>query len=184
MINIKEGVAKIFPEKFKQEGVVYICRRHKVLLILDEFKVLIALAALIALPIILDKYEITLFDEYRALLTALYIVALAFLATAFYARYYNWKYDLYIITDQRVIDSNRYFPFRKIFTEADLEKVQDSTYNVPGALGFFFHFGNVKIETAGEASNFEWSGIPSPRSAQQILRRAIETVRGNAGDEI
>jgi len=184
MINVKEGIAKIFPEKFKQEGVVYICRRHKVLLIVDEVKVLIALAALIALPIVLDKYEITLFDEYRGLLTALYITAFALVATAFYARYYNWKYDLYIITNQRVIDSNRYFPFRKVFTEADLEKVQDSSYNVPGALGFFFHFGNVRIETAGEASNFEWAGIPNPSSAQQILRQTIEAGGGHAGDEI
>lgn len=184
MINVREGISGLFPEKFKDEEVVYLCRRHKVLLILDEVKVIMALAALAALPIIIKRYDISFFDEYKGLSAAVYAAAFAFLALALYARYYNWKYDLYIITDQRVIDSNRYFPFRKVFTEAELKKVQDSTYDVPDALGFFFHFGNVKIETAGEASDFEWAGIPNPSSAQQILRQTIEAVNGHEGDSI
>lgn len=183
-MHLRDYINRLFPEKFNGEDVVYICRRHKVLLLVDEIKVLFALAIIVAIPAILNKYEINYIDKHKNIFTIFYIASLAFILLSFYAKYYNWKYDLYIITNQRIIDSNRYFPFRKVFTEAELGKVQDSTYYVPGALGYFFRFGNLRIETAGESANFEWSGIPNPSTAQRILRQTIEAVNGDAGYDL
>ncbi len=88
--------------------------------------------------------------------------------------WFNWRYDLYIITDRRIVDSTRRFPFRKKLAEAQLDRVQDTSYIKDGLLANVFNYGTIIIQTAGEAANFQWDGMPDPMRAQAVLRQAVE----------
>lgn len=179
---------RVFPGQFMDEEVLYLRHRHVVTLVKDLGIRGVMLLALIALPIIFKVLGNTKFSVGQtnpANLNFLnqvvgsiwfwlgFIVLFLILCGSFYAAVYNWQHDLYIITDQRVVDYNRFFPWRTSQTEAELDRIQDSQIRVNGFFANFFNYGSFNIETAGDVSPFSWNGIPSVDQAQRALRHAI-----------
>ncbi len=103
-----------------------------------------------------------------------YLVGLLIIFLWGFVHWFNWRYDLYVITDRRVVDSTRRFPFNKRLAEAQLDRVQDTSYEKSGLFANVFNYGTMIIQTAGEASNFKWEGMPDPVRAQAIVRSAVE----------
>ena len=63
--------------------------------------------------------------------------------------FFNWYFDVFIVTDERIIDVDFKNLIYKNITTAKIDKIEDVTYNVSGALPSFMNFGNVLIQTAG-----------------------------------
>ena len=53
--------------------------------------------------------------------------------------------------------------------------MQDTSYVKNGLFANLFNYGSITIQTAGEADNFVWNGMPDPVRAQAIVRQAVET---------
>ena len=68
--------------------------------------------------------------------------------------------DLWIITNQRVIDVEQHGLFRRETSEFGIDKVQDITVEVPHILATFLKYGNLRIQTAGERS-FTIKDVPN-----------------------
>lgn len=97
-----------------------------------------------------------------------------------YFTWYRYENDIWVVTDQRVIDSIKKHWFHKQISTADLVNVQDITVVRNGILGTTFNFGDVQCETAGERLKFVLSGIPKPSVALAEIDRARDAARRDA----
>ena len=183
-----------FPGKDPDENLVLVLRRHKFLLFRDVLLRLVLVSVVACLPILFsyaDQLPACVAGTLHKVQASswfwiAYGVVLPLLAIRVYAAYFNWKHDLYIITDRRVVDYNWYSPFRRRNTDAPLGRVQDSNYEKKGLFANLLNYGALYIETAAEKSPFAWNGLPGPDGAQRTLREAVINIKGSSSpaDEI
>ncbi|MBI3573080.1 MAG: PH domain-containing protein [Candidatus Kerfeldbacteria bacterium] len=79
-----------------------------------------------------------------------------------YGFWLDYSLDMFVITDQRVIDIEQTGLFDRTTAELDLSRVQDVTSEVKGFFPTMFHYGNVYIQTAGEKERFIFEQVPNP----------------------
>ncbi len=89
----------------------------------------------------------------------------------------RWFFNIYIVTNQRVVDVDFIHLLYKEFSEARLEKVQDLSYKTGGIFAAFFNYGDVEIQTAAELPNFEFDAVPRPESVIQTISELVEKVK-------
>jgi uncharacterized membrane protein YdbT with pleckstrin-like domain len=92
-------------------------------------------------------------------------------------QYQDWHNDEYLVTPDRLIDIER-IPF--VFEdkkEASLSQVQDVRYEIPSLEARILGWGNVYIETAGQARNFDFLYVPHPRAVQEEVMRRVGAFR-------
>jgi uncharacterized membrane protein YdbT with pleckstrin-like domain len=95
-----------------------------------------------------------------------------------YVDYWN---DVYIVTDNEVIDVQRnlaIFPLWFIFTEsrrqASLDKVQNVNLQIPNLLASVLGYGDVIVQTAGTEGTLDFLFVSNPRHVQaEVLRRLM-----------
>lgn len=90
------------------------------------------------------------------------------------ASFIHWFFNIYIVTNKRVVDIDFAYLLYKQFSEADLDKIQDISYTAGGILATVFDFGNVLIETAGEMPNIKFESIPYPEKTVETIRSLME----------
>lgn len=95
----------------------------------------------------------------------------------------DWRNDLYIITDDRVIDIEKVPFIREHRREARLDKIQDVRYLREGFIAIRLDFGNVRLETAGEIGEFTFDDVPHPRQVQEQIFKRLGDFRGRAQKE-
>lgn len=115
--------------------------------------------------------------------TSYYVVGTMFwyLATFGFAlaSFIGWFFNIYIVTNERIVDIDFFYLLYKKFSEAELTKIQDINYTSGGLLAAVFNFGNVVVETAGEAPNIDFELIPFPEKVVETIRELTE--RGEGG---
>jgi len=98
-------------------------------------------------------------------------------------RVIDWRNDLYVLTDDRVVDIEK-VPFRyEHRREASLDRIQDVSYLQEGFLAKTLNFGNVRLETAGEIGAFTFDNVPRPKDVQVEIFRRLEQFRARAREE-
>ncbi|MBI4066580.1 PH domain-containing protein [Candidatus Gottesmanbacteria bacterium] len=102
-----------------------------------------------------------------------------YLATAGFTlmSFLRWFFNIYIVTNERVVDIDFIHLLYKEFSEARLEKVQDLSYKTGGIFAAFFNFGDVAIQTAGELPNFEFDAVPRPERVIATISELVEKVK-------
>ena len=93
----------------------------------------------------------------------------------------DWRNDLYVVTDDRVIDIEKVPFVREHRREASLDKIQDVRYLQEGFIASRLDFGNVRLETAGGIGEFTFDSVPHPRRVQIEIFSRIEQSRRRAG---
>ncbi|MFH2085915.1 MAG: PH domain-containing protein [bacterium] len=90
------------------------------------------------------------------------------------AKFMGWFFNIYILTDERVVDVDfENIFFRKIST-AKTEEIQDVNVQSSGAFETFFGYGSVFIQTAAEVSQFDFLYVPNPDKVGKILNQLID----------
>lgn len=99
-----------------------------------------------------------------------------------YFTWYRYQNDVWVVTNQRILDSIRRHWFHHQMSSADLVDVEDINVAREGILATAFNFGDVRCQTAGEVPNFILSGIPEPAkvlgtidAARDAARRALRS---------
>jgi hypothetical protein len=90
---------------------------------------------------------------------------------------YRYDNDIWVITNQRVIDSTKKHWFHLQMSTADLVDVQDMTVKRSGFLNTMFDFGDIECETAGAVPKFALRGVPRPREVQAMVDRLRDQAR-------
>ena len=102
-------------------------------------------------------------------ITALIIV----LVTAIYPmiEYINWKYNLWCVTNLRVVDESGFFT--RYSKESPLDKINNVEYD-QSIWGRIFGFGNVDIQTAAELGETTYKLIHHPKLLKDTITHAQE----------
>jgi len=95
--------------------------------------------------------------------------------------YYRYQNDIWIITNQRLIDSTKFTPFNQRVSSADLVNVEDMTVEKNGMLPTMFNYGDLRCQTAGAQSNFILAGIPDPTKLLQLVDEQRDAARRELG---
>lgn len=103
-------------------------------------------------------------------------IAFWYLATFGYtlSNFLHWFFNIYIVTNERLVDIDFLYLLYKRFSEAELVKIQDISFTSGGLLATIFDFGSVSIETAGEAPNLIFEKVPHPEQVVETIRSLTE----------
>jgi uncharacterized membrane protein YdbT with pleckstrin-like domain len=161
-----------FESQEKGESIIFLLRRHWV----TNFKWVLFGILLIIFPAV---YEFVFLQEFPfSFLPKKYHVVVGIIWYLFsfifiLENYLIWYFNVYIITDRRVIDTDFYGIIHKKVSETPLRNIQDSTYNVSGIMATIFNFGDIKIQTAAESPEFEFEMVPNPSYIHDKLNDLI-----------
>ena len=139
----------------KDEKLLLIIRKHWIQLVPS---VLAWLVLTIALLVWMTNYSI-----------AFVII----LATAIFplVEYINWKYNLWAVTNMRVVDESGFFT--RYSKESPLDKINNVEYDQP-ILGRILGYGNVDIQTAAEMGETKYQLIHHPKLLKDTITHAQE----------
>ena len=167
-----------FETQEAEEAVVLFLRQH---VIVNVPWILITILLVIAPTFIFPKL-FSLLSLNFSLPTGYFFIGTIFwyLATFGFAlsSFIGWFFNIYIVTNERIIDIDFYYLLYKHFAEAELTKIQDISYESGGVFAALFNYGNVKVQTAGEAPNLEFDMVPFPEKIVETIRSLTEHTEG------
>jgi membrane protein YdbS with pleckstrin-like domain len=113
------------------------------------------------------------------------ITILWYLSIIFYVimNFLMWFYNVYIVTDERLIDVDFAGLLNKTVNIAELEKLEDVNYTQNGLMDSLFNMGDVIVQTAseqktqdasGELSAFTFEKIASPDMVAQVISQLMD----------
>lgn len=164
-----------FETQEKEEKVVLFLRQHLIVLLGPFLLVIVlALAPVVFFPL-LFTYLTLPFDvpiNYIVVGTAFwYVVTFGYALMSFL----RWFFNIYIVTDKRIVDIDFIHLLYKEFSEARLDKIQDITYKSSGIFSVFFDYGDAYVQTAGgDMPNIEFMSVPKPAKVVETISELLE----------
>jgi uncharacterized membrane protein YdbT with pleckstrin-like domain len=140
-----------------EERLLVIIRQHWLKLILP----FIAWVLLVVLLFVFLKEDNTKIALVISLLTAFYPAYL----------YLEWKYNLWAVTNMRVVDESGFFS--RYSKESPLDKINNVEYT-QSIWGRMFGFGDVEIQTAAELGDSKYTMIHDPKVLKDTITHAQE----------
>lgn len=175
-----------FPGQLPGEQVVQVIRKHPVVYV----KIVFAFLMVTILPILIvfrlwfDAYSTA--TNPNGTLVVILGASVYFLYGMLFAviAWVNDAFDIFIVTDQRLIDITQTSLLHRSVSSTPLEKIQDATGRVHGFLPTILVYGDLEIQTAaGDASKFFIDRIPDPDSVARDLLHRVKMRRGETTSE-
>ena len=171
-----------FPGQRPNEKILAVIRKHPIvyLRILIIFLLVSVMPIVIFINIWLSYYPFATYHTsgiIAGLFSCIYILyGLLLVCIA----WINEEFDIFIITNERLIDITQITLLRRNVSSTPLEQIQDTTSNVHGFLPTLVNYGNLTVQTAaGDASDFFIDHVSDPaRKARDILNWAHEKREG------
>lgn len=154
-----------------QEKIILVIRKHWFVMvrtiIIFLILVLMPVAVFTFLPLLSQIIDIAPAVPFINFLTALYLMVLLSLLFLAWMDYYL---DMWIVTNQRIIDIEQLGLFSRNVSEIPLERVQDVTLEVHGIFETVLKFGTIRIQTAGERE-FQITDVPHLYELKETILR-------------
>lgn len=168
-----------FPMQRPDEHVVMLLRRHWI--ILAHKVVHVFLLALIPPVLLTALFLGTDFEFIPG--TANYVmlvegVSIYYLFTllSYFHHFIDYHLDIWIVTDQRVVSIEQQGLFNRVVSELNIGRIQDVTSEMKGKVQTFMHYGQVHIETAGNAERFVFEEVPHPDEVARLILQVHDRV--------
>jgi hypothetical protein len=87
----------------------------------------------------------------------------------FFIIWIDYYLDVWVVTDQRIVNIEQKGLFSRVVSELELENIQDITTDVKGIIPTFLNFGNLYVQTAAEKERFVFRFIPDPYEVKDII---------------
>lgn len=143
----------------KDEQILFETHKHWYVLIMPFLFSLILIS--------LSLYFYTKLDPLRW-----WYFAIPFIAVLYFVfKYYSWKFDLWAVTNHRVIDEFGVFSINS--KESPIDKINNVSYQ-QSLLGRIMGFGDVQIQTAAEMGETSYTNISRPQQLKEALSNAQE----------
>ncbi len=158
-----------FENQHEKEQVLLVLRQHPILNIQWIFiSILMVFAPFLVFPILPFATVFPgIFGVFALLVWYMLIIAYAMESFLF------WYFNIYIITDERIIDVDFYSMIYKEVSEAKIDKIEDVTATTAGFLGAFFNYGTIVVQTAAEKRQFEFAAVPYPARVTKFLNELM-----------
>lgn len=160
------------------EKPVIFLRKHPIILI-GQLAIYVFLAVLPAigyliLPDVIDSW---LAEASYGTITVLLLTLFELSVLLFsYNAFMDWFLDVWVVTDERIVDVNQSGVFGREIAELQLAKVQDVAVEQKGVFATVFNYGRIRVQSAGEKMHFEFHGISRPN---EIQKKIIELVQND-----
>ena len=154
---------RYFPGQSTSERVFLVLRRSFI-----TYIAFLLIAAIMALPILVLAIAFIRYPDFfsnpqvNAVITLAGSAYLLFIIGLLFYGFIDHYLDVYIITDERIVDIRQTGFFKREISELHLREVQDVSALVKGFIPTVFHFGDIYIQTAGEHENFTFYAVPHP----------------------
>ncbi len=86
----------------------------------------------------------------------------------------DYYLDVWIVTNERIIDSEQKQLFSRVIAEHKISKIQDVATEVHGILPTFLNYGDVFIQTAAETKRFIFKQVPNPMEVKRTITALCE----------
>lgn len=161
------------------EDVVHLSRRHWIVL----YPLLAVDGLLGGVPLLGSVWLATTVDAgtVRLLILGIAIVWALAMVVRGYLRWYRYHHDVWLITNQRLIDSIRRHWFHRQVASADLVDIEDVSMERDGVVQTLLDFGDLRVQTAGEQENFLLRNIHHPAGVLTTLDRSRDDARHELG---
>ena len=167
-----------FETQYENEEVILLGRRHPITNL--GWLTLVSIATFI--PLFWETFP---FFSVLDNITITKVTVLWYLALTFYVIQNSllWFYNVYIVTDERLVDVDFVGLLNKTVNVADLNNLEDVNYSQNGLVDSLFNIGNVVVQTAseqktpdaaGELSAFTFEKISDPDKVAQVISQLID----------
>lgn len=85
----------------------------------------------------------------------------------------TWYFNVYIITDERIIDVDFLSLIYQNVSSAKIDNIEDVTATKGGAIRSILDFGTVTIQTAAEKREFEFEDVPHPSQVTKLINELM-----------
>ena len=178
-----------FPGKQPNEKVLMVIRKHMIVyarilfffFLTSVFPILVFISIWSRTFPLSSGGTISIVGYLGALLYLLYSLAILLIA------WLNEEFDLFILTNNRLIDITQVSFFKRTVATTPLSQIQDTTSDIHGILGTVLNYGSIDVQTAaGDASSFTIDHVHDPALvARRILNYAQQKKEnGDAGDHL
>lgn len=164
-----------FKGQYPNEEILLVVRRHW-FDILKQFLVIFLMALLLIFSLFAPSYFLNDFSGAKLqplifFLESSFSVLIWLYAFLIWIDYY---FDVWIITNKRIINVEQKGLFIRHISELELPKVQDVTTEIEGIIPSFLNYGDVYIQTAGTVTRFVFWHVPNPYKIKGIIMELQE----------
>ncbi|HYD34944.1 MAG TPA: PH domain-containing protein [Vitreimonas sp.] len=157
-----------FDSQLKGERVILLLRQHPI----TQLPWVLTAVGLALVPILFNVFPFLelLPARYQfAGLLGWYALVFSFILESFLM----WFFNVYLITDERIIDVDFYSLIYKNISAAKLDNIEDVSAATVGAVGSIFNYGTIRIQTAGTNTEFEFANVPQPAKVTTLLNELL-----------
>ena len=167
-----------FESQHESEEVILLGRRHPV----TNLGWVVAVSIALFVPMFWQEFP---FFAVLTELTLTKVTILWYLSLIFYSilNFLLWFYNVYIVTDERLVDVDFTGLLNKTVNVADLDNLEDVNYTQNGLMDSLLNMGDVIVQTAseqktpdasGELSAFTFEEISSPDKVSQVISQLMD----------
>jgi len=164
------------PGKLSGEKTIKILRRDFFIL----FKKVLFLILLILLPLIFFRIMIFSYPGLVAGPISYPVIVILgssyylFIWLFFFFSFIDYYLDVWIITNERIIDVQQKGFFARTISEQRLYRVQDVTSEVHGFFPTVLKYGDVHVQTAGSKQRFFFHQVPHSEKIRDTIIKLVE----------
>ncbi|MDP3918058.1 MAG: PH domain-containing protein [Candidatus Woesebacteria bacterium] len=154
-----------FETRESEEKIILFLRRH----LITNVPWIITTIIMLLAPIFITNT--TVLDSVPSNFVFIFVLIWYLITTAYFLEsFLTWFFNVYIVTDERIIDIDFYNLIYKEVSDANIDKIQDVTYKMGGVVRTLFNYGDVLIQTASEVPNFDFLAVPYPDKVVKVLQ--------------
>lgn len=153
------------------EKIEFLLRRHPITFVPIAFLFIILMLIPVAIYFLINNLyphllEGAIFMPISVLFASIYYLSVYLF---FYAQFIDFYLDMWIVTNDRIVDIEQHGLFSRTISEVDLFRIQDVTVDVHGFFPTIFHFGNVTVKTASDNIHIIFYNVEHPNKIRQTL---------------
>jgi uncharacterized membrane protein YdbT with pleckstrin-like domain len=153
-----------------KEGLNEIIHRHWFNIFKQFIPILLAMFFLIVSLVFLPTYfsDLRSGSFLRLLLFAESLFAIFIWIYGFFV-WIDYYFDIWVITNERIINIEQKGLFVRSLSEVKFEKIQDVTVEVTGFIPTILNYGDVFVQTAAEKERFVFRQIANPYETKDLI---------------
>jgi membrane protein YdbS with pleckstrin-like domain len=144
-------------------------------------------ALMIVAPVLLAPFSDVLFGSVLKMLNPFFILMILaswylFAFGLWLFNFLNWYFNVYIITNKKIVDFDFYGLTYKNISDTLIVNVQDVTAKINGPLHMILNIGDVYIQTAAEKREFDFAGVDDPGKLRDLISDLAADVKHGGRD--
>jgi uncharacterized membrane protein YdbT with pleckstrin-like domain len=171
-----------FEGKKDDETVILFLHRHWFTLASKLSYIALGIFAPFAVLIILGPYIVQ-----NSLIPMFLLLTFCFYMFIWYMLFYTltmYTLDTWIVTDRRIINSVQCGFFDRRVSELNLERVQDISIRMEGAVATMIGYGEIEVQTAGAEHRFLFHQVGNPQQVKDEIMKIVGVAKKDGQDFI